>query len=204
MRYLIKKLLWITLIILLVQYINPEKYFINLKSQKQVKDLKKHRNAVSNISFVLQQKKWITFPIPSYIDQMRFLVTANLYPKEMDKSEEMVDIYYNVEYQFLGSDNKILETKTADFNVAFCPLINEKGKVVHSSFYADVPYIPMRSKIIFATLKNNSQKATKIRIRQGAITKIDTRIADIVVTAPAKAADLASGLTLKNCPSRVA
>ncbi|MDF1881522.1 hypothetical protein JHD50_09445 [Sulfurimonas sp. MAG313] len=176
MRKIIRNIFWLMLIFgALFWWIKPMQYFstIQLKTleNKHIKE-----NTRNSLTYILSGSRWLTFSIPSFSNELKFLYTANLYKKEIENIEENPNIRFSIEYELLDSTGKMIHSKIHHFKTSFIVFKDENQSLQQKIFYVDSKLQATMSETLHLDL--HKSKAFKIRMK---LHTYDSRVADIGV-----------------------
>jgi len=132
-------------------------------------------DARSSVTYLLSESNWLTFSIPSFTSQLKFLSTANLLPADLDNAEESSDIRYSIEYELLDGSGGVLLSKVHHLRTAFLLFKDDNQSYKRKSFYLDSPLQPTMSETFNLALHNHSD-AVKVRMK---LHSKDSRIEDV-------------------------
>jgi len=161
MRKIMRKLFFFGFIIaLFIGIFQPQEW---LEEDEKSKYTRLANGARNKITYLMSQKEWILFSIPSFATQLKFLSTANIRP-HIDDEEALKQIRYSLVYEFLDKNNKVLFHKEYHFRTSFVRFQDKEGTFVEKNFYVDTPLHPNSSQALFLSLKEHKD-ASQIRLK---------------------------------------
>ena len=171
MRYIIRGII-ITLLAGFVIF----KFGIPLFQALTTKDKlhqKRMDRAIVSIAYILDDKKWTSFPIPLIGSQARVVTNANLPSSYNAKPDD--ERHYAYQFQVLDRNENILSDRIYHHRTKMTTFKDEEGDVFTNSFYLDSDLAPFDSRsmrIDFAGM----EKGRLIRFR---LLSKDESIADV-------------------------
>ncbi len=133
------------------------------------------KSSRNNMTYLLPETEWLTFSVPSYSDNMKFLFTANLSRLENNPLSEVRDLRFSIIYELLDGDNRPLISKEYHFKTSYLLFMDENQSFQPKSFYLDETILPASTQVMKLALAAFSD-ANKLRMR---IASKDPRIMDI-------------------------
>jgi len=142
LRYIIRGII-ITLLSAFVVFKFGIPLFHALTTQDRQYQKRMERSIVS-ISYILDDKKWTTFPIPMTGSQARAVTNANLPASyEMKPGEEQRYVY---QFQVMDGDENILADRIYHNRTKITNFKDEDGDTFTNSFYTDSDLTPFDSR----------------------------------------------------------
>ncbi|MEA2048066.1 MAG: hypothetical protein U9O64_06410 [Campylobacterota bacterium] len=174
MRKIIRYLFWSVLMLGVLIYTADVNNLFNegLKEKKRHTKLKKGMK--KSITYILSSSGSLMFSIPNYTDYVKFLFTANL-DLPTDTLENIKDIFYSIEYQIIGSGNKVIASKVHHFKTSYLLYLDKNGSVVKNSFYENSQLLPTNTQPLLIDL-DRYPDAKKVSFE---IYQKDDRVIDI-------------------------
>ena len=118
--------------------------------------------AIVSISYILDEKKWTSFPIPLPGSQARVVTNANLpssYNAKPDEEER-----YSYQFQVIDANDNILSDRVYNHRTKITTFKDKDGDVFTNSFYADSDLAPFDSRSMRIDL-SGMEKGKLIRFR---------------------------------------
>ena len=175
MRKIIRHLFgWSLLIVISLLWFDPISYIENY-NEKQFSYNKK-KNARGSITYILKDSKWLTFAIPTYVNRLKYIATANLFAS-IEQEENIYDIRYSIRYELLDSRGEVIYTKVYNLRTSHIKFVDKNGVEAEKFFYLKGSLKPTLGQDFIIDL-SLYRDAKKIRLR---LEDYDSRIADIGV-----------------------
>jgi len=130
--------------------------------------------AKNRVTYLMSKSAWIQFSIPSFATKLKFIATANINP-DIRNLEDMAEIRYSIEYEFLDKNTKVLASYTAHFKTSYIRFQDKNGQFVEKLFYVETPLHPNSAQSLILKLKNYPN-ASIIRLK---IASHDPALADV-------------------------
>jgi len=177
MRKIIRQLVYLSFILLSIFFIFNK---IEIKHQASMDNNISYLKNVQNskMTYILENNSSLLFDIPNYSKEIKILSTANiLKPKTIENS--MLEVRYELKYQFLDKHNRVIYTKKYNFKTNYMHFRDKNNKIVIKSFYLDKNIHPNPSQTLFIDLKkhkNISQLRLYIQSKDKNIVDVGIRI----------------------------
>ena len=162
MRKLIRQFIYLSIFIWAIFFIVDK---LELKINKN--DMDNNTSYLKNVqhskmTYILDANGSLLFDVPSYSKEIKILSTANIIkPKKIENS--MLEIRYELKYQFLDSQNRVIYTKRYHFKTNYMNFRDKDNKIVTKSFYLDKTLHPNPSQTLFINLKKH-KNISKLRL----------------------------------------
>ena len=178
MRKIIRQFIYLSIFLYSIFFIVDKFNFTynNKQSNQNTHNIKNVQH--SKMTYILENNSSLLFDIPSYSKEIKILSTANIVkPKKIENNT--LEVRYELKYQFLNSQNRVIYTKKYNFKTNYMKFRDKNNKVVTKSFYLNKNIHPNPSQILFISLKkhkNISKLRLSIQSKDKNIVDIGTRI----------------------------
>ena len=140
----------------------------------------------SSILYLLPKDRPLTFLIPSFTHQLKFVLTANLALAQKPQ-EPINNLHYSIEYTLLDAQNRPLVSKEYHIKTAYLLFQDTNGSFVQKSFYTQSSLFPSSSKTILLNLSaypTAFKVAIKLKMKDESIDDIGVRNYYLEMTRP--------------------
>lgn len=122
------------------------KFYAPLEQVKNPQLSARIAESKTSIVYVLDTKKWTTFPLPANVNSLKIITNADLPAGYVLKPNETIK--YAIEYQLIDKNNKLVRQKEFNF-VASLKQYSDKrfSEPITASFYLSLAQVPSDPKV---------------------------------------------------------